>query len=309
MKRIVSFISLILVLVIASCSGKPSDDGFALKNPKAIATIKPFINPESVVYDRVSEQFFVSQTNFGVPAGGGKISRLSKSGEIIDDAFVGGLDHPKGMRIAGGKLYVSDVTQLVEIEIKSGKILRRFEQSGAKFLNDVEVDETGVVYVSDTLTNRISRLGPDGSFGVWVDDELLDHPNGLYVHEGWLYVAGWGKMPEQTVAAMGKTPPNGRLLRVNLKTKKIEMLSAQGFGNLDGLEYDGDGRFLVSDWIAGKLFHVNLDGSVHKTIDIAKMAGLKSAQGFADIAFLKSEQKIYAPMMLSGNVMVIDVAN
>jgi streptogramin lyase len=56
------------------------------------------------------------------------------------------------------KLYVSDITDLVEINIANGQITNRYNAPGGAFLNDVVSDEQGNIYVSDTGTNAIYKL-------------------------------------------------------------------------------------------------------------------------------------------------------
>ena len=56
------------------------------------------------------------------------------------------------------KLYVSDITDLVEIDIASGKIIKRFNAPGSAFLNDVALDNQKNIYVSDTGTNTIYKM-------------------------------------------------------------------------------------------------------------------------------------------------------
>ncbi len=41
------------------------------------------------------------------------------------------------MAIYKGKLYVSDIDQLVEIDIENGKIIKKYNAEDAVFLNDV----------------------------------------------------------------------------------------------------------------------------------------------------------------------------
>ena len=55
-------------------------------------------------------------------------------------------------------LYVADITDLVQIDIDSGKIIKRFNAPGSSFLNDVVADNQGNIYVSDTDTNTIYKL-------------------------------------------------------------------------------------------------------------------------------------------------------
>ena len=74
--------------------------------------------------------------------------------------WVTGLNAPKGIAISNdnSKLYVSDITELVQIDIASGKIIKRFNAPGSSFLNDVVADSHGNIYVSDTDTNTIYKL-------------------------------------------------------------------------------------------------------------------------------------------------------
>ena len=75
-------------------------------------------------------------------------------------------------------LYVADVDELIEINVASGEIVKRYPAKGAIFLNDVAVGEDGTVYVSDTPMNTIWRL-KDGNFEPWFANDDLNGPNGL----------------------------------------------------------------------------------------------------------------------------------
>ena len=76
--------------------------------------------------------------------GNGFISKVSLAdGKIIALEWAKGLDAPKGLALAGGKLYTSDIDQLVEIDPASGKILAKYDAPGATFLNDVAADAQG----------------------------------------------------------------------------------------------------------------------------------------------------------------------
>jgi len=114
-------------------------------------------NPESVAYASKPNVLIFSNVN-GKPDQkdqNGFISKVSPSnGSIIELNWVKGLNAPKGIAISndGNKLYVSDITDLVEIDIASGKIIKRFNGPGSSFLNDVVADNLGNIYVSDTGT-------------------------------------------------------------------------------------------------------------------------------------------------------------
>ena len=45
----------------------------------------------------------------------------------------------------------------------------------------------------------------------------------------------------------------GRLFAIDLKTKATTLITPKPFANIDGLESDGRGGFIVSDWNAGNI--------------------------------------------------------
>ena len=120
-------------------------------------------NPESVAYAPKQNVMFVSNVN-GNPTQkdqNGFISKvLPSNGNIIELNWVTGLNAPKGVAISNNnsRLYVSDITDLVEIDIDNRKI-NRFNAPGSVFLNDVVSDNQGNIYVSDTITNTIYKSG------------------------------------------------------------------------------------------------------------------------------------------------------
>jgi hypothetical protein len=153
--------------------------------------------PESVIYEPNENVLFVSNID-GAPDRKDKLGFISKvsplNGSIIELNWITGLDVPKGMAITNNTnntiLYVSDITDLVEIDINSNKIINRYNAPGSAFLNDVASDNQGHVYVSDTVTNTIYRLDTknlgnssnnnnNASLQVWLQSPELDGPNGL----------------------------------------------------------------------------------------------------------------------------------
>ncbi|MCA6075519.1 ATP-binding protein [Fulvivirga sedimenti] len=114
---------------------------------------------ESVLFDPGSEILYASNIS-GNPTekdGIGFITKLSKSGDIIELEWVKGLNAPKGMAITGNRLYVTDIDALVEIELASGKIVNTYAVEGAEFLNDVTT-HNGIIYFSDMSTGKVHSL-------------------------------------------------------------------------------------------------------------------------------------------------------
>ncbi len=265
--------------------------GSAIAEPTMVWKTEGLKNPESVVLDADRSVLFVS--NVGGPPmeknGAGHISRLSPDGAVVDAEWVTGLNAPTGLIQNGNTLYVPDIDRLVAINVESGEIVGTWDGEGATFLNDLAMDESGRIYASDMVNNAIYVLDGD-SFGVWLQDSALDNPNGLRVEGDRLLVASWGAMKDDF-----STEIPGHLKAVDLNTKAITSVSdGTPIGNLDGLEPDGQGGWLVSDWVAGGVFRINADGSFEQVIDLDS--------GSADIEYVESESLLLVPMMKDGTL-------
>lgn len=253
-------------------------------------------NPESVAYSPKLNVLFVSNVN-GKPTEkdqNGFISKVSPAnGSIIELNWVTGLNAPKGIALSNNnnRLFVSDLTDLVEIDINTGKIIKRFNAPGSAFLNDVVSDKQGNIYVSDTITNTIYKLDGNNitsTLQPWLQSAQLNGPNGLHVDES---------KNKLIVASLGKfSKPGAGIEVVDLKNKTITPLGKEGttspFGGLDGIESDPTGeRYYVTDNPAGKLYLVNADGTGYGTlIDL-------HTQGAADIGFIPSQSTVIIPLM------------
>ena len=253
-------------------------------------------NPESVAYSPKLNVLFVSNVN-GKPTEkdqNGFISKVSPAnGSIIELNWVTGLNAPKGIALSNNnnRLFVSDLTDVVEIDINTGKIIKRFNAPGSAFLNDVVSDKQGNIYVSDTITNTIYKLDGNNitsTLQPWIQSAQLNGPNGLHVDES---------KNKLIVASLGKfSKPGAGIEVVDLKNKTITPLGKEGttspFGGLDGIESDPTGeRYYVTDNPAGKLYLVNADGTGYGTlIDL-------HTQGAADIGFIPSQSTVIIPLM------------
>jgi len=256
-------------------------------------------NPESVVYAPKQNLLFVSNIN-GKPDQkdqNGFISTVSPSnGSIVELNWISRLDAPKGMAVNNNnsRLYVSDITDLVEIDIDGEKIVKRFNAPGSAFLNDVAMDSQGNIYVSDTVTNTIYKLDRDANnsnnttLQAWLRSPQLNGPNGLHVDnsKNRLIVASLGEMSK----------PGASIEVIDLKNKSISSLGQEGstspFGGLDGIESDAtETHYYVTDNPAGRLYDVNANGSEYSTlIELG-------TQGTADLGFIPSQNIMIIPVM------------
>ena len=247
--------------------------------------------PESVLYEPTENVLLVSNID-GKPDkkdGLGFISKVSPvNGTIIELNWATGLNAPKGMAVSSdnGKLYVSDITDLVEINITNGQITNRYNAPGSAFLNDVVSDEQGNIYVSDTITNATYKLDRNNksSLQIWLQNPELNSPNGLYI--------------DSNINKLVVTSLGGSLSLVDLDSKTISSLGIQvPIGSLDGIEADTtENLYYVTDWTAGKVYAVNADGTDYRTlIDLQK-------QGTADLEYIPSERMVIIPLMQDGKL-------
>ncbi|MGB0749952.1 MAG: SMP-30/gluconolactonase/LRE family protein [Magnetospiraceae bacterium] len=254
--------------------------------PETVWVLDGMKTPESVYYDADRNILYVSNMA-GAPTdanGTGYIAKVSLDGNIVDPAWVTGLNAPKGMAAFGGKLYVSDINRLVEIDIEAGKVVATYEAPKAKFLNDVTVDQNGAVYVSEFIDSAIYRLS-EGRFEIWLEDAALASPNGLVAEEERLMIGAWGVMTD----GFGTKVP-GHLMQVDYFSKTLSSVGdGTPVGNLDGLAAVGDGSYLATDWIAGGVYHLQPSGAATLILDLN--------QGSADMTYIPSERLILIPMM------------
>ncbi len=248
-------------------------------------------SPESAYFDKDSGLLFLSQIGDGGATGkdqDGYLSKLTPDGKVVSLKWITGLNAPKGIRTHKGRLWVSDIDQLVEVDIAEGKIVSQTPMPGATFLNDVAIATDGTVYVTDTMECKIYRLR-DGEVEVFAEGEELEYPNGLLVQGNKLVVASWGKPNDDF-----STEVPGRLFTLDLKTKEKSLITPEPFGNLDGLEAVREGRYFVSDWFAGKVYFVGRDGRSRLLLELPK--------GAADIGVIPSERLLIVPQMMENKV-------
>ncbi|MCX6116374.1 MAG: hypothetical protein NT027_02440, partial [Proteobacteria bacterium] len=256
-----------------------SKGAFAEPKQKFVLT-ENIKTPESAYFDTVTSKVFVSNVA-GNPGEKDKVGwitefTLDKTGHYQSRKLTEGLNAPKGLRSKGGMLYVSDIDELVQIEIATGKVIKKTPAPGATFLNDVVIADDGRIYASDMIASKIYAFDQDGA-KVFMEGSELASPNGLLIHKGALIVASWGLITDP--ATFGVKIP-GNLYSINLKTKKISNITKKPVGNLDGLELANDGNFIVSDWVAGSIFKINAKTGKSKIL-------LEKLKNSADIGYQK----------------------
>lgn len=263
--------SMLLLLLLATCTT------FAQKLEKIWSSANELKTSESVLYNAEFNTIFTScmgTENNDINDQDGFIAQLNLEGKITNLHWITGLNDPKGMAFFDGKLYVTDKTELVVIDVKKGKIEKKIP-SDAVFLNDATVTSDGVVFASDMMGKSVYAL-INGKFGMWKHDERFSYLNGLWAENGKLYAG------------------NNSLWEIDIETKEIKELLTDA-GGIDGLETIGNGNFIFSNW-GGKIY-VSDNGKIIKLIDISEAKGHT-----ADLDFIPATKMVLVPTFFENNV-------
>jgi hypothetical protein len=282
----------------------PQSEGPTLQPLWTLTT--DFASPESAYYHAGSNAIFVSSINGQIleKDGNGYISRLSPDGKMVSAKWVTGLNAPKGIRSLGGTLWVTDIDEVVSIDIATARITARVKVEGSQFLNDLATAQDGTVFASDSGLARIYAV-KDGKSSIFVEGaDLVDVPNGLLV-DGTRLVLGTigagprGGGPGRGGAGRGGPPPSGHLYAFDLKTKQRTQLTMDAVGGIDGIEPDGRGGLLVTDVIGARLLHVAASG---QTRVLAKFSG-----GGADFGYIGAKGIAVVPFLNGNSVAAYDL--
>ncbi len=241
--------------------------------------------PESVVYDRKRDALYVS--NY-FNEGKEFISKMKTDGSIEELEWVTGLNRPTGMCIFEDRLFVVDRSGIVEIDIGKGEISSRLQIPEAGFINDISVDSSGNLYVSDSRKNLIYRIS-GGEPVVWIEGGEISSPNGLTVDGEKLIVGNSG---------------DASIKSVGLSDRKIETIAVLSPGSvIDGLKTDGRGNYLVSDF-NGKVFLISPDGDRTLLLDTTV-----PQLYCADFEYIASKDLIVIPTLYENRVMAYRYSN
>jgi len=223
--------------------------------------------PESVL--PVKNTLYISLINGGpwdADSKGG-VAQLNPDGKNLDSSCITGLNAPKGMGIFGNRLYAADISEVVVIDIKNGRIEKKIAIDSAKGLNDITVSDNGIVYVSDSRTAKIWRIEKDIP-SLYLDsvkgvNGLKAIGNDLYIGSGKLFLKGDAKKQMTKITEV----PQG----------------------IDGIEPVGNGDFILTAW-GGYIWYVYADGHFETLLET-----YQQKKNTADIGYDQQKRIVYVP--------------
>ena len=249
-------------------------------------TVTDLMMPESAIAHPDGRIFVTEIGEFGKD-GDGKVTVVNTDGST--KMLADGLDDPKGIDLFDNTLYVADNDQLVKMTLdgKAEVIAKAGDFPGkAVFLNDIEIDGNGNVFISDSGDDNgknagIYKVTPDGEITEVINDKSgIKRPNGL-LNDG---------VNQMLVADFG----TGDLFTLNLTDGKVTKVNA-GFGGADGLVRDANGLLYISDWANGKVWQLVEPKATPQLL----RDNFKAA---ADIALSADGKQLLVPDMKAGTL-------
>jgi sugar lactone lactonase YvrE len=294
MRTLVGSVRLILVVGIALAL-----TGAVAGAPMAISVQGVGLQtPESILYDRASDVYLVSNIN-GNPTGtdgNGFISRIAPSGRVLALKWIDGtrsgvrLNAPKGMAIVGDRLYVSDITAVRIFNRRTGRQLGSIDIAGSTFLNDLAAGPDGSVYVTDSGlkpdfspsgTDAVYRIDRMGKLATVAKSRELSTPNGVAVlPDGRLFIVTFTDVGEVYALA-------------GSERRDVRRMPA---GGLDGVELIPGGAMLISSWGGSAVFRLARDGQA--SVVVANVASP------ADIGYDSRRNRVLIPLFTRNRLVI-----
>ncbi|MBK9229149.1 MAG: hypothetical protein IPL67_19335 [Ignavibacteria bacterium] len=188
-------------------------------------TYSQYSSPESATYDSVSSRYFVSNTSSRI------ISQRDLQGNV-DFVNVGAL-YMESRFMA--EEFTSAMAQRCAVTIFQ-TLQKLLQIAGSSFLNDLAIDASGMIYVSDFTARRIYKVNSANQDYWTYVASTTNTPNGVYVDapRNRLLVCCWGS--------------SAPIRAVSFADSSIATLVITPYSNLDGITLDRNDNVYVSTW-------------------------------------------------------------
>jgi len=254
-------------------------------------TLTGFAMPESAVTHPDGRIFITEIGEFG-QGGDGQVSIIDRAGNKT--VLAAGLNDPKGIELWNNEVYVADIDQLIKVDMQGNVTLVTASNEfpgKAVFLNDIEIDGKGNIYVSDSGSDQGENAGVYKITQNNEVTEILNSKSGIKRPNG-LLMDGIDSL---LIADFG----TGDLYRAAISSGNVTALN-QGFGGADGLVRDTKGFLYVSDWHNGKVWQLITPEATPQLI----ADNLKAA---ADITLSDDGKFLLVPDMKAGELVFLPI--
>jgi sugar lactone lactonase YvrE len=225
--------------------------------------------PESATYDPSSKRIYISSMN------NGSIVQMDLNGKIIKNDWVNGLSSNKGFGFHKGMLYNAETSSVAVIDIKKGTIVKRIPVEGAVMLNDLDVNDIGIVYVSDTRAGKVYKIEQD-QVSLYLQN--IPGANGILTVDQDVYVAG-----------------TNTFQKVNAN-KEITFIGDGYENGLDGIVKLNNDGFILSNY-RGMIYYVSLQGEKQILLDTREIKIMAN-----DISFDHKSNTLFVPSFATNRI-------
>jgi sugar lactone lactonase YvrE len=225
--------------------------------------------PESATYDPSTKKVYISSMN------NGSIVQMDLNGAFIQTDWVNGLSSNKGFGFHKGMLYNAETSAVAVIDIKKGVLVKRIPVEGAVMLNDVDVNENGVVYVSDTRAGKVYKIEND-QVSLYLQN--IPGANGILTVGQDVYIAG-----------------TNTFQKVNAN-KEITLIGDGYENGLDGIVKLNNDGFILSNY-RGMIYYVSLQGEKQILLDTRERKIMAN-----DISFDHKSNTLFVPSFATNRI-------
>lgn len=294
-KRLISLSVVALAAAVASVHAQ---------GMKAVSesTVSGFPFPESVACDAKNKALYVSQFVSALKPtekdGKGRISKVGLDGKMIEEQFLpaqgGVLNKPKGIWVAGNRLWTTDIDVVWVFDTKTKKG-RKVDLPGAQFANDPTV-QGKTLYVSDNRGDAVFKVEPADFLNAKGEPKVTKVASGQSVNPNGLYPARDGSI--LMVGFLAPDQPRGiYALGGDGKVKTL----AKDLGRLDGVYQARGETLLLTEWNSGSLIAWSAKGG--------KQTLASGFKGPADFCVLPQKQGllVVVPDLVKSELRLIHV--
>ncbi|NQY11750.1 MAG: SMP-30/gluconolactonase/LRE family protein [Flavobacteriales bacterium] len=235
-----------------------------------------FASPESIVWDKSRNVFYVSNyhqnVENGTSYGDDYVSKVDVNGKIIELEWIKHLSAPTGVIVANDKLYIVERFGVVEYDLKTNKVTNRYCIQHNEFINDIVMAPDGSLFITEGWSDNLLRI-KDGVLETWLSSKKIRNPNGLFCDGNKLIIG---------------VNEDHKLKSIDIATKEITVIAEFEDGNLDGIKKYKDG-YLVGNYY-GQIFYVKQNGEITEWLNVKDKKII-----CADFEYIEEKQMLYVP--------------